>query len=205
MRKKKWVDPYLLAEQEYLIHDRFQSKNYSQFEKKYLEIGCGLGDFLLSIAKDNPLNLYVGFEKDPTCVANAIKKAKLQGLTNILFMNKNAMNLLEYFEESTFDGMYLLFSDPWPKSGYYKRRLSYRSFLKQYSEILKEEAFLYFKTDNENLFNFTLEELGESNFVIDVVTRDFHKDFNNSYITGYEAKFMAMGMNIYHVLAHLKK
>lgn len=205
MRKKKWVDPYLLNEDKYLIKDKVDSELLKKFKKVYLEIGSGLGDFILANAKDNPDNFYIAFEKDPTCVAISIKKARVLNLENIMFMNKNAMNLEEYFYENMFDGLYLLFSDPWVKSGYYKRRLSYRDFLSKYQIILKNNAFLYFKTDNQQLFEFTKEELAFSKFVVETVSTDFHSEFKADYLTGYETKFKDLGMQIYHIKCLLKK
>lgn len=205
MRKKKWVDPYLKIENKYLIRDKFTKDYGLNFDQIYLEIGSGLGDFILNEALNNPKNLYVAFEKDPTCIAISIKKARNLNIDNILFMNKNAMKIEEYFEDNLFDGIYLLFSDPWIKKGYYKRRLTYKDFLFKYQKILKKDSFLYFKTDNQQLFEFSIEQLKESEFNIDIISEDFHREYQTKNLTAYETKFINLKMPIYHIKCTLKK
>ncbi len=201
MRRKKWVMPYLENENIILLKDKKQFQFFNDFKIKYLEIGCGLGDFITESAKQNPDILYIGYEKDPTCVANCIKKTKELGLTNLFFINDNANNISIWFEDVIFDGIYLLFSDPWKKSGYYKRRLTYRDFLNRYDKILAKEGFIYFKTDNQNLYEFSLEEFNFFKLNIIHNSKDFHKEFKSTIFTGYEKKFMAENMNIYYILA----
>lgn len=201
MRKKKWVDPFLAQEDCYLLRtpEQLKEKMRQAWQNRFLEIGCGLGDFILGNAEANPEAFYLGFEKDVACVAKCIKQAEEMGLKNVFFIRDDAQKIEEWLEGLHFDGLYLLFSDPWPKSGYYKRRLTYRRFLNKFAQFLQENAFLYVKTDNLNLFEFTLEEVVFTPFVPQIISRDFHAEFPSGIMTGYERKFVQQGLPIYHL------
>ncbi len=204
MRKKKWVDPFMQQEHRQLLKTPEDFKQLNKEEKEvYLEIGCGLGDFILGTATDHPEHLYIAMERDISCVAKCVRSAEELGLENVYFIRADAQNLNEWFEGIKFSGMYLLFSDPWHKKPHYKRRLTYRKFLENYAEILKPNGFLYFKTDNRNLFEFTVEELKVSAFAPEKVSLDFHAEFESGHMTMYEQKFKKQGMPIYHIFSRL--
>lgn len=200
VRKRKWVEPFLQNEQTYLLRSRELLEEAIAGKQAYIEIGCGHGEFLCAMGKERPDLVYIGFEKDRICVARAIRKAMENELSNVYFINGLAERSEDILGDTKFDGMYLQFSDPWPKSKHYARRLTYRSFLQSYARVLKPEAFLYFKTDNLNLFEFTLEELAFSVFVPQRVSRDFHQEIGSHIMTAYETKFSSQGMPIYHIL-----
>ncbi len=203
VRKRKWVNPFLQEEAYYLIRDNEQLCRITVNQKAYIEIGCGHGEFLCAMAKEHPENIYIGFEKDSICVARAIKKALEMEVKNVFFINQLAERAQDILQDMQFDGMYLQFSDPWPKSKHYARRLTYRTFLQSYAKYLKKEAFLYFKTDNLNLFEFTLEELEFSVFHPVRISRDFHAEIGSHIKTAYETKFSSQGMPIYHILCEI--
>jgi Predicted S-adenosylmethionine-dependent methyltransferase len=112
MRKKKWVFPFLTQENDYLVKDLNELKDLS---KIYVEIGMGMGDFIIDSAKLNPDIFYVGLEKVDTCVARAIQKAQENKLSNFKVILENADKITELFDENSIDLIYLHFSDPWPK------------------------------------------------------------------------------------------
>ena len=193
MRKKKWVKPFLDDEKDYLI-DKIDLDHINK--EIYLEIGMGMGDFIVESAKNNPDIFYIGLEKDETCVARSIIKAKDNQLNNLKIMLDNADNIEELFKEDCLSGIYLFFSDPWPKTRNHKKRLTYPTFLKKYYKILKKDGFLIFKTDNDSFFLDTLEYINESDFIVVESTRDYHSIERNDILTGYERKFKEEGKNI---------
>ena len=202
IRKKKWVQPYLEQETKYLLKENLKG----QFKEKYnaeqliLEVGMGMGDFLTALAATNPNNLYIGLEKDETCVAKAIMKAHELGLENLIIIKANAQDIKEIFAEGEVDMMYLQFSDPWPKKGHFKRRLTYKTFLENYDYILKTKGQIFFKTDNQSLYCFSLPSMTSYGFKMLEMSLNYHADEIHYPLTGYEAKFIELGMPIYYAL-----
>lgn len=193
MRKKKWVEPFLENENEYLITD---PKLIHTDLKIYLEIGMGMGDFITQSAKNNPDIFYLGLERDSTCVARAIQKAKENELMNFKVLLVDAVNIDELFKEKSIDCIYLHFSDPWPKKHHHKRRLTYMPFLAKYEKVLKNDGTLIFKTDNQGFFEDSLEYFEQSNFVLDEINRNYYKE--GEPMTAYQRKFHEEGKPIYY-------
>lgn len=193
MRKRKWVDPFLQEEKEFLINDALA------YNDIFLEIGMGMGDFIIESAILHPERMYIGLEKDPTCVARAIKKAKDSNVNNLKIICKNAINLIEIFKEKSVNTIYLHFSDPWPKKAHHKRRLTYPTFLTLYEKILVDYGGIIFKTDNKGLYEDSIEYFKASNFKILEINEDYHSIIRNEPMTGYERKFKNEGFPIYFI------
>lgn len=193
MRKKKWVDPFLENENKYLITD---GTSVITDKPIYLEIGMGMGDFIVQSATKNPDIFYIGLERDSTCVARAIKKAEENNLENFRVLLVDAMNIEELFKQHSIDLIYLHFSDPWPKKHHHKRRLTYMPFLSKYEKVLKENGELIYKTDNEPFFDDSLEYFTKSNFKLVEINRNYFKE--NEPMTAYQAKFVAEGKPIFY-------
>ena len=192
MRKKKWVKPFLENEQEYLISDL---NSFNTDKPIYIEIGMGMGDFICESAYINPDIFYIGLEKEETCVARAIKKAKELELNNFKVIHIDAINLKEIIPNNKLDLIYLHFSDPWPKKRNHKRRLTYMSYLKMYEEVLKDKGYIVFKTDNELFFVDSIGYFNESNFVLIEMDRNYFKE--DEPMTAYQKKFVDEGKAIY--------
>lgn len=192
MRKRKWIDSYIQEDKDFKIED---GKAYDNI---YLEIGMGMGDYITESAKRNPDNFYIGLEKNASCIARAIKKGKDNNLDNFKIIFKDASNLLELFNSKSCKCIYLHFSDPWPKKGHHKRRLTYNTFLDKYYELLKDDGVLIFKSDNDDLFNDSLEYFENSKFKIVEQEWDYHKVLRDEPLTGYEAKFKDLGNPIHY-------
>lgn len=199
MRKKKWVKPFLDSEKEYLI-DKYSNTNNCTF----LEIGMGMGDFIVESAFLNPDIFYIGLEKDETCVARAIKKTKERNINNLRIMFLNASSLLEYFDKKSVDRIYLHFSDPWPKKAHHKRRLTYNTFLKQYEEILKDNGEIIIKTDNYGLFEDSKGYFEDEPFELMEESHNYNSEEINEPMTGYQKKFIDLGLPIYYLKYKLK-
>ena len=196
MRKKKWVSSFLENEEEYLCKEIDLKKIDKDI---HLEIGMGMGDFITNSAKNNPNNFYIGLEKDETCVARSIKKAQELELDNLKILLEDANHLQEIFEANTISYIYLLFSDPWPKKRYHKRRLTYPNFLNIYYDLLKDNGILIYKSDNDDFFNDTKEYIKESKFKILEIDDDYHKIKRDDILTGYENKFINENKNINYI------
>ena len=200
MRKKKWVEPFLKNEEEYLISDL---NNFKCDKPIYIEIGMGMGDFICESASLNKDIFYIGLEKEPTCVARAIKKARELNLDNFKVMHIDAINIEELIPENSIDLIYLHFSDPWPKKRTHKRRLTYMPFLKIYEKILKDKGILIYKTDNEDFFNDSLEYFELSNFINLDINRNYFKE--NEPMTAYQSRFVKEGKPIYYAKYQINK
>ena len=172
----------------------------------YLEIGMGKGDFIIEHAKTNPNINYIGLEKFPSVLIQASDKLGDVHLDNLYLMVADATNLLDMFEENEISKIYLNFSDPWPKARHAKRRLTSDSFLKNYKVILKNTGDIEFKTDNRELFEYSVMSINNNNMFIKDLTFDLHHRSEEYIIkTEYEKKFMAKGNPIYFINADFKK
>ncbi len=167
-------------------------------EPIYIEIGCGKGQFALTMAALHPENNYIAVEGQGSVILRALEKAKKSGLSNIVFMNEFIRDIEEYFDESELSGVYLNFSDPWPKDRHAKRRLTHADYLDGYKRILKPESAIEFKTDNDGLFAFTLEEFIACGLEIIESTSDLHGSALPARLatTEYEDKFVKQGKHI---------
>ena len=168
----------------------------------YIEIGMGKGDFIIENARRYPDINFIGMEKYTTVLDKALKKALREGMPkNLIFLKDDAVRLPELFETGELDRIYLNFSDPWPKSRHAKRRLTYRGRLADYFRALKKGGFIEFKTDNDELYDFTLEEIAAAGCRITEQTRDLHASDYDARLTTteYEDKFSGRGKNINYV------
>ena len=167
----------------------------------HIEVGMGKGRFLMDMAKLHPEINYVGIEMYDSVLLRALQKreeleAAGEEFSNLVFIRVDARLLPEIFEKDEVDGIYLNFSDPWPKARHAKRRLTSREFLARYEKILKKEGTVEFKTDNRGLFEFSLEEVRDSDWNLEVCTFDLHHDeelVKGNVMTEYEEKFSSMG------------
>lgn len=169
------------------------------YDRICIEIGCGKGRFITETAKRDPDTLFIGIEREQGALVMAMEKAMEQEIANIRFLDIDAECLCEIFEEGEIDGVYLNFSDPWPKRKQAKRRLTHRDFLARYDEVLGERGFIFFKTDNAKLFEFSLNSMAEYGLKLRNITFDLAASGINNIVTEYEARFMEQGMNIYRV------
>lgn len=181
--------------------------SFSNNNSIYLEIGCGKGQFISTLAEMNPEISYLGLEQFESVLFGALKKASAKNLSadNLKFLCVHAEYLCDYFSKGEVDRIYLNFSDPWPKKRHSKRRLTSELFLNIYDEILINEGLIEMKTDNSNLFEFSLETIGASKaFEIISYTKDLYNcpDLLEGNIpTEYEVKFHSQGNPINKLIA----
>lgn len=199
-RNKPWALPFLKAHPIQVYFEPPLNSLLLEKSELTLEIGVGKGDYLVALAHQNPDKFYLGFEKDKNVAALAFKKILEAGLNNVALVIKDASNLLEWLKNNQIEIIYLNFSDPWPKRRNQKRRLTHESFLKQYQQILAKDGKIVMKTDNVDLYEYSLNQFQSYGFVIESSSRDFRKiDFNDPW-TEYERKFVELGKPIYQVV-----
>ena len=211
MRKKKHGAERIAACADWLIEDVTPLATLAQdptaifpvAHPVHMEIGCGKGSFAVGMAARNPDVNFIAMERVSDVACCALEKAKATAAEregdNLRFLIGDACNLAEWVEPHSVSRIYLNFSDPWPKKGYAKRRLTHRNFLALYKQILIEGGELYLKTDNEGLFDFSLEEFEAMGLTLLFSSRDFHKtpEAEGNVMTEYEANFSSQGMPIY--------
>jgi len=204
MRKKKHADERLAACCEQLFERQAEplsspAEALGLSGEVFLEIGAGKGGFACEMARRNPTAAYFAMERVTDCVVLAAERAKAEGgVPNLRFVIDTADELLHIFGRGTVDRIFLNFSDPWPKKGYAKRRLTHRRYLAVYVALLKDGGTLTFKTDNVGLFDFTLQELSAVGLEPIALTRNLHlSEYNEgNVVTEYEAAFSERGVPI---------
>lgn len=205
MRLKKVKNAYeYIIESKNFIKSPNENKNswnkiFSNNNPIELEIGMGKGDFIIKKALLNPNINYIGLEKFDSVLFYAIKKLDELNLSNIKLINEDAINLKEIFGKEI-SKIYLNFSDPWPKKRHTKRRLTFKTFLDIYNSIFKEDVNIEMKTDNDNLFDYSLESFVEYGYEI----REIDRNKIDEYQTEYEKKFISKGKNINYVSIYSK-
>ena len=164
----------------------------------YIEVGMGKGQFITTLAQKNPEINYIGIEKYSSVLVRALEKR--EAIENppptIRFIRLDAENICSMFEKDEVSRIYLNFSDPWPKDRHAKRRLTSQEFLKRSDRILKPDGYVEFKTDNKDLFQFSLEQVEPAGWHLDAFTWDLHNDEvlnQGNVMTEYEQKFSSMG------------
>ena len=174
----------------------------------HIEIGMGKGQFLLTLAKENPSINYIGIERYSSVLLRALERfdndEEYKDVNNIRFICMDATNLPEVFAVGEIDKIYLNFSDPWPKARHAKRRLTSKQFFERYDKILAFDGVVEFKTDNRELFDFSLEQVELAGWVLLAKTYDLHNDTTLSrgnVMTEYEEKFSGQGHPIHKLIA----
>ena len=171
----------------------------------YIEIGMGKGQFLMTLAQQNPDINYIGIERYSSVLLRAVEKYdEGEEMDNIRFVCMDANDIEEVFEKGEVKKIYLNFSDPWPKKRHARRRLTSKEFFARYDKILVEDGTVEFKTDNRDLFDFSLEEVKEAGWELQAHTFDLHHDETmneGNVMTEYEAKFSSMGNPINKLIA----
>ena len=161
----------------------------------HIEVGMGKGQFIIEMARRNPEVNYIGIEKYSSVLVRAVEKLEDFEQDNLRLIRMDAENIEEVFDKDEVDRIYLNFSDPWPKDRHAKRRLTSTRFLERYDNILTPEGRVMFKTDNKDLFDFSLEQVEEAGWILENHTYDLHhSEYNEGNVmTEYEEKFSAKG------------
>ena len=171
----------------------------------YLEIGCGKGKFVCESAKLFPHVNFVAVEKISNVLIEALERAKEEGVKNVYFLNCAAEVLQKYFKPRSVEVIYLNFSNPLPKEGYKRQRLTNPRFLEIYSGVLKEGGRIIQKTDDKDFFEYSLESYKAAGFKITSVCRDYREVAQGDVETEHERRFKQMGRKIHRIHARVIK
>ena len=193
---KAWAEPFINEHPEVMCpFDKLNEQG-----SYYLEIGAGKGQFLLDMALKFPELKFIGIEKNVTCSGFTAKKLVENNITNAKLILADAQQLTPTINSDSVEGIFLNFSDPWPKKRHTKRRLTSESFLSEYYRILKKGAKLIFKTDNYDLVIYSLEIVGASKFKLLEVNYSYDGNDDFDATTEYEANFRSQNMPIYRLI-----
>ena len=162
----------------------------------HLELGCGKGRFTVETAAQNPDVLFIAVERVPDAMVIAMERASELGLTNVYFMDDDAARLPELFAPDEVDRIYINFCDPWPGHRHSKRRLTAVGFLELYRQVLKDGGQIHFKTDNHDLYEWSLFQFPKAAFELSEVNRNLHEHGICAVMTDYEEKFHNLGTPI---------
>ncbi|MEK1321761.1 MAG: tRNA (guanosine(46)-N7)-methyltransferase TrmB [Limosilactobacillus fermentum] len=209
VKHKKWAVPLMEAHPEMMTMDpaSFKGRWQERFAKPQplqVEVGMGKGQFIIGMAKAHPEINFIGLEIESTVAAIALKNALPEQLPNLTLVRGDGAGLDTYFEDGSIDRLYLNFSDPWPKTRHEKRRLTYKTFLANYQQVVKPGGGLEFKTDNQGLFEYSLTSLNNFGMIFDGVWLNLHESPENegNVETEYEKRFASLGQPIYKLKAH---
>ena len=200
-----------IATNEYVIQEPEKYKGnwksvFGNDHPIHIEIGMGKGQFLMQLATNNPDINYIGIEKYSSVLIRAVQKRQEMDLNNLYLIRFDADFINDIFEKDEVERIYLNFSDPWPKDRHAKRRLTSTQFLNRYDQFLTPDGEVIFKTDNLELFQFSLEQVKEAGWILENHTFDLH---NSEYVEGnimteYEEKFVSLGNKINRMVIRRK-
>lgn len=201
-----------IANNEYVIQEPEKYKGnwksvFGNDHPIHIEIGMGKGQFLMQLATNNPDINYIGIEKYSSVLVRAVQKRQEMDLKNLYLIRFDADFINDIFDKDEVERIYLNFSDPWPKDRHAKRRLTSTQFLNRYDQFLTPDGEVIFKTDNLELFEFSLEQVKEAGWILENHTFDLH---NSEYVEGnimteYEEKFVSLGNKINRMVIRRKK
>lgn len=210
VRKRKGAEEHLANHPQYVILEPEAAKGkwhelFGNDNPIHIEVGSGKGAFITGMAQQNPNINYIGIDIQLSVLSYALDKVLASGAKNVKLLRVDGSSLTNYFEDGEVDMMYLNFSDPWPKSRHEKRRLTYKTFLDTYKQILPENGEIHFKTDNRGLFEYSLASFSQYGMLLNKVWLDLHaSDYEGNVMTEYERKFSEKGQVIYRVEAQFK-
>ena len=189
---KAWAEPFINDHPDYSLAD----EEISQLEGFQLEIGSGKGEFLLRMANKFPNELFIGIEKNVTCAGISMKKLVENEISNAKLIYRDGGEIVKIIKDKAVKNIFLNFSDPWPKKRHHKRRLTSINFLNEYRRILTDSGRIIFKTDNTDLFEYSIEMFKENNF--NIISVDNNYDGNDQFDaqTEYEEYFRNEGTPI---------
>ena len=190
--------PYIILNPE--DYKKKWSKVFGNKNPIHIEIGTGKGNFIIGKALKYPDINFIGIEKFDSIIARCLQKIP-EGIPNLKIVRLNALGIEDVFDKEV-DTIYLNFSDPWPKKKWHKRRLTSNIFLEKYDKVFKGIPRIVQKTDNRDLFEYSIVSLSTYGYTIKDITFDLHNShIEDNIMTEYEEKFSSKGNNIYYLEA----
>ena len=171
-------------------------------DKLYVELGCGKGRFTAETAATMPKTLFVAIEKVNDALVMAMERVERMGLKNVRFISGDVSKIINMFDNGEVERIYINFCDPWPSKRHEKRRLTAPQFLSFYRTVLTDGGQIHFKTDNDALFSYSIEQFTYCGYHLTELTRDLHKNKIEGIMTDYEEKFYNQGTPIKRCVAN---
>ena len=216
MRRKPWARPELEACHFFIQKPSEYKGRWKEYFKNdnsiYLELGCGKGTFMAVHGSENADINYIAIDiKDEVLVLakrNIEKGYEEKGheLDNVALMSQEIALIDDMLsEDDKVDRIYINFCNPWPKDRHKKRRLTHTRQLEKYKNFLKEQGEIWFKTDDDELFEESLEYFKEANLEIKYITYDLHNsEFEGNVVTEHEEMFTKQGIKTKFLIAEYK-
>lgn len=195
---KQWAVDYLNESPNiFKLEDIDSIKAFLNEKACFLEIGPGKGKFILGMAEKFPNYNFLVVEISPTIAGICLKKIdENKEINNVKMVADDFFKLSSLLDKDAFDGIFLNFSDPWPKKRHEKRRLTSKLFLESYKNILRPDGKIYFKTDNDDFFTYSRESFIENGFKIIYENLDYQVDPSVDEETEFEEKFKSQNIKI---------
>lgn len=215
IRRKKWAKQELEEAKFYIdepqVYRNKWQEQFAQNQPLHVEFGCGKGNFIATIASQHPEINYIAVDMIEAMLGLSkrnIEQAYLgQNPQNLLLIRANIERIFDVFgEKDIIDRIYINFCNPWPRGKHNKRRLTHTRQLENYKKFLKNDGEIYFKTDNDELFEATLEYLQKTGFQLIAQTYDLHNQpiFEENFQTEHEKMFSEQGIRIKALIAKSK-
>lgn len=203
VRHKPWAKDKLQENPEWVVQEPERHKGswqdlFPDDQPLHIEVGSGKGRFITEMAKAYPSINFVGIEMNASIIVSILEKMEAEAIPNLRLLNADASDLTAFFADDEVSRIYLNFSDPWPKNRHEKRRLTYKSFLSRYKKVLDGNGELHLKTDNQGLFEYSLESFSAYGLILKNISLDLTKaEMSSNIQTEYEEKFSSKGYRIY--------
>lgn len=192
------------------VKGNWQSLYFANNNPITLELACGYGEYTTGLAKVYPLRNFIGVDIKGDRLWHGSNIATDEKLTNVAFLRSLVHDLDKYFAEGEVSEIWLTFPDPRPKNKDERRRLTSKRFIELYKRVLKKDGWLKLKTDDTDLFDYTLQELNKREDIVDL---EITYDLANSnllvehygIITRYEQMFTEIAGTIKYLKFRFKK
>lgn len=209
LRKKWWARPMLEESPLVVIDPKEKKGNWSKEFKNsnpiYLELGCGRGKFISTQGENNPDINYIAIDIKDEVLIYTLRNVQEKEIENVRIIPLEIAFIEDIFDKDEIERIYINFCNPWPKKSHNKRRLTHTTFLERYKRFIKPNTEVWFKTDDKDLFEASLEYFPQSGFEVTFSTYDLHNsDFEGNVMTEYEEKFTKLGMKTMCLIAKLK-
>jgi tRNA (guanine-N7-)-methyltransferase len=186
------------------VHKGNWNKNYFKNNQPIvLELGCGRGEYTVSLAKYFPKKNFIGIDIKGARIWRGAKTGMEEHISNMAFLRIEIEQLEEHFSENEVDEIWITFPDPQPQISRERKRLTSDRFLTMYKKVLSPNGIVHLKTDNDGLYAYTLEKIAELNFKLIKHTADLYKeewlDDVLSIQTTYEKIYRDKGKNINYI------
>lgn len=207
LRNKPWAKELIEENPQIVIPNptEWKGKWHELFQNDFpihVEVGTGKGRFVTRLGERHPEWNVIGMEKYDKVIVTAVERLIENPLPNVRLIKDDVANITDFFAKGEVDRIYINFTDPWPKKRHEKRRLTHKGFLQKYVEILKEGGEIHLKTDNQGLFEYSIESMSQFGFKLKNVSLNLHESsFAENIMTEYEEKYVKMGKPIYRLEA----